>query len=597
MSTPAALQSKFSPRSLDAATAQRRFAYPTVRPLASVTAHPSGECWPTAENHRRPNGAIRSDRPPIIRRPPLRLITGENTTLRPATLDASSRFDALQRRMAAVEAAARAGRPRALVIVPSRTVDKWSEPPTETQAYEERLLCSLLELADPALRMTYVTSAPIAPPIIDYYLSLLPRRVRRDARSRLSLVALGDGTARPLSQKLVERPHVLERIRRGISGTDASYLVPYNTTELERDVAIALGIPMYGADPGLSHLGTKSGCRGLFARAGVPHPIGREGITSVAGALEAIMELRRSKPALNRVVMKLNQGVSGEGNALIDLEHLPEPGSPDEADAVAQRIGRLAPEAAGVTPAAFLTKLSQMGGVVEEWITATELRSPSVQLQITPAGELQLLSTHDQILGGPSGQSYLGCRFPAEPSYAAAISQLAGRIGEHLVSAGVIGRCAIDFVVARSSSGWEPYAIELNLRKGGTTHPYETLVRLTGGSYDAAGARFLTPTGEVKHYLATDHLESPELRVLGRDGLLALTRRSDLRFDRLRRQGVVFHMLSSLDALGRAGLTAIAGSHEEAAALYDRTRTTLLEAAGRARSGHRVEGHVGHAAV
>jgi hypothetical protein len=53
-------------------------------------------------------------------------------------------------------------RPR-LVVVPSRSVDKWHEPHADSQAYEERLLCSLFELRDPAVRMTYVTSSPIAP--------------------------------------------------------------------------------------------------------------------------------------------------------------------------------------------------------------------------------------------------------------------------------------------------------------------------------------------------------------------------------------------------------------------------------------------------
>ena len=34
---------------------------------------------------------------------------------------------------------------------------------------------------------------------------------------------------------------------------------------------------------------------------------------------------------------------------------------------------------------------------------------------------------------------------------------------------------ALDFVVVRSNGKWEPYAIEINLRKGGTTHPFLTL--------------------------------------------------------------------------------------------------------------------------
>jgi hypothetical protein len=273
--------------------------------------------------------------------------------------------------------------------------------------------------------------------------------------------------------------------------------------------------------------------------------------------------------------VKLNNGASGEGNALVDLR-----GVSDSAD-LAQRVAALAPEARGVSVDEFLAKLVAGGGVVEEWIAASELRSPSVQLQITPAGEVRVVSTHDQILGGPSGQTYLGCRFPADPEYARSISALAHRVGRKLADAGVIGRLALDFVVARDSAGdpWRPHAIELNLRKGGTTHPYETLAHLTGGSYDPKRAAFVTLTGQHKHYVATDHLEHDLLRALGSDGVLALARREDLRFHPLRRTGVVFHMLSSLDELGRCGFTAIADSAEEADAQYEHVQHELLAAA------------------
>ena len=73
----------------------------------------------------------------------------------------------------------------------------------------------------------------------------------------------------------------------------------------------------------------------------------------------------------------------------------------------------------------------------------------------------------------------------------------------------MLGRFAIDFVVVRDAAGgWTPYAIELNLRKGGTTHPFLTLQFLTDGRYDARTALFFTPAGGEKHLVATDHLES-----------------------------------------------------------------------------------------
>jgi hypothetical protein len=169
----------------------------------------------------------------------------------------------------------------------------------------------------------------------------------------------------------------------------------------------------------------------------------------------------------------------------------PSRGAPDETHRIAQRVANLVPEAEGVSARAFLAKFADRGGIIEQWIIGHDLHSPSVQLQITPFGEVQLLSTHDQILGGANGQSYLGCRFPAASSYAPAISALARRVGQHLANAGVIGRCAIDFVVTREGNGsWRPYAIELNLRKGGTTHPYDTLAHLTNGTYDPDSALF-----------------------------------------------------------------------------------------------------------
>ena len=51
-----------------------------------------------------------------------------------------------------------------------------------------------------------------------------------------------------------------------------------------------------------------------------------------------------------------------------------------------------------------------------------ELLSPSVQLRVLPDRSVELLSTHDQLLGGASGQSYLGCIFPADPAYSRLIS-------------------------------------------------------------------------------------------------------------------------------------------------------------------------------
>src|SRR5207344_1872428 len=142
-------------------------------------------------------------------------------------------------------------------------------------------------------------------------------------------------------------------------------------------------------------------------------------------------------------------------------------------------------ESQEVTYERYMQMLQARKGVVEERIIGEEFRSPSVQLRVTPLGRVELLSTHDQLLGGPSGQSYLGCVFPADTAYASLITQEAAKVGKRLAKEGVIGRFALDFVVVRAKDGtWEPYAIEINLRKGGTTHPFLTLQFLTDGTYN-----------------------------------------------------------------------------------------------------------------
>jgi hypothetical protein len=212
-----------------------------------------------------------------------------------------------------------------------------------------------------------------------------------------------------------------------------------------------------------------------------------------------------------------------------------------------------------------------------------ELLSPSVQLRARPDGSVELLSTHDQLLGGASGQSYLGCTFPADPAYSRLISGPAQVIGERLAREGALGRFAIDFVVVRNRTGeWTPYAIELNLRKGGTTHPFLTLQYLTGGHYDEESGRFLTREGIDKHLVATDHLEAEALRALSVEDLFDVVARHRLHFDQSLQIGVVFHMISCLTEHGRVGLTAVGNTAEQAMELYQRAQRILLEEAGEA---------------
>jgi hypothetical protein len=500
--------------------------------------------------------------------------------------DVTQQFETLQRRLAPLWASIQhfSQDPQTIVVVPSLSLDSGARG-VRQQALEERYLFLLLLLRQPRARLIYVTSLAIHEDVVDYYLDLLPGVFAGHARKRLFLVSPLDGSSTPLTQKLLARPRLLEHIRSLIPDPARAHLVPYNTTEAERDLAVALGIPMYGADPRCFPLGTKSGARKVFSEEGVSHPLGVEDLHTPDDMVRAIVDMRRRKPSISRVVAKLNEGVSGAGNANVDLAGLPAPNDPQEAAAIQARVEGMQFESAKMTYAHYVTKLADHGGIVEELISGREFRSPSAQLRVTPLGEVEALSTHDQMLGGPSGQAYLGCKFPASPDYAGPIMAEALKVGRRLAREGVLGRFALDFVtVLNDRNEWEVYAIEINLRKGGTTHPFLTLQFLTDGHYDADAGVFRTPAGAQKCFVASDHVHSPDYRSFTHDDLFDIVARHGLHFDQARQQGVVFHMINAIGEQGALGLTAVANTREAADALYQKTIGILDEEARAARS-------------
>ena len=130
-----------------------------------------------------------------------------------------------------------------------------------------------------------------------------------------------------------------------------------------------------------------------------------------------------------------------------------------------------------------------MGGVVEEFIEAPEKTSPSSQFRTSPRGEVVPISTHDQILGGRSGQIYLGCSFPARDAYRMTITEMgAARRPRAGRARACVSRYGVDFLAFRHhhDEPWQVVALEINLRVVGTTHPFLALTFLTGGELDTA---------------------------------------------------------------------------------------------------------------
>src|SRR3712207_2822608 len=336
-------------------------------------------------------------------------------------MDVRATFERLQKRLADLSPAMS---PRSLVIEPRPVVvvhliSFWVPEHIYPlfPAYEERFLFFLLAaLRQSATRVVYVTSQPVHNRLVNYFLELVPGVDLDDIRQRLTFVSLSDGSPRPLTEKILSRPRVIERIRRSVAGTERVLIFPFNVSPLELELAVQLDMPVYGPDPSLDRWGTKSGSRTVFIDEDVSRPIGVEGVATLNDLVSGIEHIRKKRPNLEKVVVKLDRAVSGLGNATVDISGL------SDRDDISAAVRHLAPEDQDADAAAYLAELRDGGGIVEELITGDELRSPSVQLRNSPLGEVEIVSTHDQVLGGPTGQMYLGCRFPADRGYASLIS-------------------------------------------------------------------------------------------------------------------------------------------------------------------------------
>lgn len=474
-------------------------------------------------------------------------------------------------------------RPRDVVVVPSLSLDGFQLARiTAINHYEERMLFTLGLLRNPRARLVYVTSMPIQPAIVDYYLALIGGIPTAHARERLKLVACHDGTPRPLTEKILERPRVIRRIRDFIDPPRAHMSV-FTVSPNERQLAVALGIPLYGVDPELLDFGTKSGSRRVFRDAGIPLPPGAENLRTAEEVTEAIADVWEAEPKAKRIAVKLNEGFSGEGNAILPLRGKLRAVRPGEAtrkrrlSAIRSALdGSVRFNSPTESWQRFSQELRSIGGVVELYVEGKRKLSPSAQLRINPRGELDAMSTHDQLLGGADGQTYLGCWFPAARAYRAAIQSDALKVGRVLVKAGVIGRVAVDFVTVETRAGeWQHYAIEINLRMTGTTHPIMTLKLLNDGSYDPESGLYVTRRGEPRYYVSTDNLVAPHYRGLLPEDLLDIAAVHDLHYQPWKETGVVFHMLGALSQYGKAGMTCIGSSRAEANAFMSRAREAM----------------------
>jgi hypothetical protein len=454
-------------------------------------------------------------------------------------------------RLAAALAANRPGSstPHVVVALPSFNVSSslLAHYGDRLAPLEHRYLLSMFMLGQiPSLELMYVTCKRPTDTVIEYYMSLLPPHIAADAGRRFTIYEVSDRTGKPVAAKLLAHPELFEEMRARI-GDRPGLVEPWNVEQDEVEVAAALGLPINGTLPCLRGLGFKSAGRRLFREAGISPAFGVEDVHDVKEVSQAIDLIRVSRPSAAGVVIKLDDSAAGDGNVIIRFEH------DDQVDHVLDTL-----------PDWYVDELGS-GGIVEELIAGTMFSSPSVQVDLQPDGQVVVLATHEQVLGGDNGQVFLGCRFPANPEYAARLAEASQAIGAQMARRGALGRMAIDFAAASSDGRkWDLFPLEMNLRKGGTTHPYTLLRHLVPGRYDIGRGAWLDDEGTAYCYQSSDNLVSPAWTGMSEATAISAVATAGLQWDPRTHTGLVLHMLSGLAIDGRIGATAIAHSPGDA---------------------------------
>ncbi len=438
--------------------------------------------------------------------------------------------------------------------------------------YEERLLVFLQLLRRPAARVIYLTSDTLDPLVPDYALDLVSSLPKAHARRRLTMFDCGDREPSPLTQKILSRPLLVEAIRQAAGDPLDACLVAFSGSALERELALRLGIPLYAADPDLSHLGSKSGSRRIFRDSGVPTADGLEDLCDEHDVAEALTELRTRDGGLRQALIKLNDSFGAGGNVLFSFDGAPGTGLRDW---IKRELPRRAVFASPPDSwESYLAKLAAMGAVVERYLIGPQTRSPSVQLLLSPEGTVRILSSQDQILSGPMKQIFVGGTFPADGEYRAQIHDLALRAGRSLAARSVVGPLSIDFLSVRTTAGWLHHGLEINLRMGGGTAPYFLLHGLVDGEFDARTGSYIGPDGQPRCYFATDRLQHDRYRALRLLDVLDAALRNGLHYRCATMQGVAFYMLGALE-IGRLGVVAIDRSRDGATRRYEQVVAML----------------------
>ncbi len=422
----------------------------------------------------------------------------------------------------------------------------------------ERGLCYLEELRREDLQLVLLTSTEVSQAALEYHFREIfgfDDAQISSATSRLRLLSPAAREGWPLDASVLADAEVMAALASIAKSSRSTSIVNFMATPTSDQIASILGAATEERGASIAaEAGSKLGGRGLLKRAGVRVPEGPAALfTDENSVLAGIGEI----DAVSAVV-KLNSAhwTAGVGNIVVDVEGVRRGGSLFES---AQSVR--------LSAADFWRELAAEGAVVEEFVDDV-IASPSGLGHINADGTVDTGPTHEQIL--VAGQ-YWGCRFPAEQEWRAGVLAATARVGGALANDGVRGTFGIDFVVSGDGS---LFAVEVNLRKVGTTHVVRYIETVVGARIDAGGQ--LRPEGGSDVFYVNGRRQEEALLGVAGETVLDLLRKEGLLYRREAGEGVLLHCLGALPACGYLELTAVAGSRARAADLIQAAQDVVV---------------------
>ena len=435
-----------------------------------------------------------------------------------------------------------------LICLTSMTFDSvLTEGIIGVEHYEMRCLWEISRVKKPNISVHFFSKRKVHPEAINHYFDVF--NFSEAERSRVFFYSVEEilGTnnlSDDLSDYVLKNSLVSAQFKK-LGELKNAFMELFVLSKKEVEICHHFGIDSWWNHQDIEYFKTKSGNRRILSGVTkIPRGFGDlHSVEDVANHLLKLAKLTNGK----KFVVKLNDGVSGDGNGVVRL--------PESSNLTIHKIRQALIETNFVSSKMSYTKffreMAKLGGVVEEYIEGEDKCSPSVQIFLQPNGSFEILSTHEQILDG-SGARFLGARFPALNRHRQLIINEAKKVAQKLIDMKIYGIVGLDFLTTEDLNGKiETYLIEINMRKGGTTHPFWSTKFAIDGTVSDKTGKLVCDLGE-RIYRSNDNIITQNPNRSLKD-LIQLVRSNKILFNPDTKKGIIFHMLNSYPSLGKLG--------------------------------------------